>query len=482
MSDIAIRRAFVAYLSASLAISALHSFLPAPARMWTYGLVCAAAIVPLWCGLRRQHPSARIVNWLMMSTLAILTIGDGFSILDAMVSPRFALAADITVTVAHVVALAAALSVAAIRGRNDIGGLVDVAVLSIAGGGLLWTTVLQPSLAAAHVGVGHQLSLLINTLVLTGVLGTVGRLLQTSTERILALWMIFAALVLALVGNVAMQLTTGSLTTGRPAAAEALFLVTYTLLGATGLHPSQVKFADVAPPCSERLSAGRLAFLGLALAAGPVVGAGRQLVGLPVDGLLLALGTVFTVPLVMVRIGFLTSQRLKAEHELVHQATHDALTGLVNRAEFLTRLEAAMARQAARHSSEILVLFCDLDGFKDVNDQHGHTVGDELLIAVASRLKATVAAQDTLARYGGDEFLILCETTNPVAAQASLGRRIRATIGDPFELAGLKIHIGVSIGAVVADDHPNADTLISHADAAMYAVKQRRRGHLAASA
>ncbi|GGK22423.1 hypothetical protein GCM10010124_13650 [Pilimelia terevasa] len=472
---------FLIYLTVSLTATGVHALLGPQARAVTYVLIAGGALVPLVRGLRGGYMTARPANWLLVLAMAVLGVGNVCASLAVLWRPGMAVGAEIAISLGHLLALASALSTAAIRGRNDLGGLIDVAVVSMAGGGLLWTAVIQPRLV--DTGAGSQIGLLVNILVLTGVLGTLARLAQTAAEPIVSIRLILAALVLALVGNVAMAMTVGSLTVGRPVWAEVAFLTTYTLLGAIGVHPSTLQFAETPPARNEPLSPRRLAFLGVAMAVGPVVGAGRELLGFAVDGPLLALGTLSTVPLVMLRIGYLSAKRNQAERELTHQATHDPLTGLVNRAEVLRRLDDALARRAAGGGNDVLVMFADLDGFKAVNDRLGHAVGDDLLAAVARRLRGLVAARDTLARYGGDEFLLLVETSNPVAAQASIGRRIRAALAAPFDLAEARdVRVGISLGAVVADRGDLADALVSRADSQMYAAKQRRRGGLAASA
>ncbi|MCW2640203.1 MAG: hypothetical protein JWP76_2509 [Dactylosporangium sp.] len=127
----------------------------------------------------------------------------------------------------------------------------------------------------------------------------------------------------------------------------------------------------------DNLTTRRLAFLGAALASIPIIGGGRELFGQHVDGLLLAVGGVLLavggaviVPLVMARVGRLSAQRARAERALLYQATHDALTGLSNRREFVARLTEELSRDHQRIRP--LVLFCDLDGFKAVNDRLGH--------------------------------------------------------------------------------------------------------------
>jgi diguanylate cyclase (GGDEF)-like protein len=205
-----------------------------------------------------------------------------------------------------------------------------------------------------------------------------------------------------------------------------------------------------------------------------VLGGGREMFGLPADGLLIALGSLAVGPLVMVRIGHLAGQRERAEGALRHQATHDALTGLPNRTELLTRLGAALDREHGAGRVTVALLFCDLNGFKAVNDRLGHAAGDRLLMEVAARLGAGLRSADSLARYGGDEFLVLCESTEPEQAVTRLHRHIEAALSRPFHLDGEEVRVGISVGAVMSDGVTGADELIRRADTAMYGAKQRR--------
>lgn len=469
------RRLFGGYLGLSLAGVVVHAFLPDGASGVSYFLIALAAVPAMAYGATRCVPQGRRTSWLLVAALAVLGCGN-LSIALANVGLAFpGVVTNTFFTLGNTGLLVAALSFVRLRGRNDVGGLLDAAVVSVAGGGLLWTAALQPRLDDLGIPLAAQPSLLFNVLVLTGVLGALVRLELTAQEPLLALRLVISALLLNLIGTIAQIVQYGTIGVDASLAVQAGYLVAYALVGAAGLHPSLRLLATPGPAPAERLVLSRLVFLGAALAVPPVAGAGRELFGLPVDGLLLAVNTLIAVPLVMIRVGYLASQRIRAENRLVHQATHDALTGLANRAEFLTRLDATLARRAADGRQNVLLLFCDLDGFKAVNDRLGHAVGDELLISVARRLARTVAGDDTLARYGGDEFLILCETTNPVGARTSVSRRIVGALADPFDLAGERIAIGISIGAAVADADDSADTLISRADAAMYAAKERRR-------
>ncbi len=169
------------------------------------------------------------------------------------------------------------------------------------------------------------------------------------------------------------------------------------------------------------------------------------------------------------------SDRKAFEHRLAHQATHDPLTGLPNRSLLLERLGVAIAR-ARRNGRRIAVLFLDLDHFKVVNDSLGHGLGDRLLVAIASRLQAALRPTDTIARFGGDEFVVLCEDLTNLGDATAIADRVNEAISGPFVVDDAEVFVGVSIGIAYPDD-PDVDpeTLIRDADAAMYQAKERGR-------
>jgi diguanylate cyclase (GGDEF)-like protein/PAS domain S-box-containing protein len=170
------------------------------------------------------------------------------------------------------------------------------------------------------------------------------------------------------------------------------------------------------------------------------------------------------------------SERKEAELELSHAALHDTLTGLPNRALFLDRLGLAL-RRTERRSGSVAVLFCDLDRFKIVNDSLGHDAGDRLLVDVASRIGAALRPADTVARFGGDEFTILCEDIAGEIEAATIAQRIVDVFREPFLLEDGEVFLATSLGIAIArgtDDR--AGDLIRDADAAMYRAKERGKG------
>ncbi|UHC18119.1 EAL domain-containing protein [Methylobacterium currus] len=161
--------------------------------------------------------------------------------------------------------------------------------------------------------------------------------------------------------------------------------------------------------------------------------------------------------------------RREAERQIAHMARHDALTDLPNRTLFRDRLDALLRQGAGA------ILWLDLDRFKVVNDTLGHAAGDTLLCEVARRMRAALGPRDTVARLGGDEFAVLLEDGDPLAASQAAARLIEA-MQEPFTVAGRSMHVGVSIGVVLAPCHgADADTLMARADRALYSAKAAGR-------
>jgi diguanylate cyclase (GGDEF)-like protein/PAS domain S-box-containing protein len=171
------------------------------------------------------------------------------------------------------------------------------------------------------------------------------------------------------------------------------------------------------------------------------------------------------------------TERKTLEAALVHRSLHDPLTGLPNRLLFQDRLWHALER-GRRENTPTCVLIADLDGFKAINDELGHPMGDLVLVTFAERLRSVLRASDTAARLGGDEFSIVCENTEPADAD-ELAERLRSSVTEPLPLSGRTVTIGLSIGiGSVGGGLEPVDVyerVVREADDAMYADKAHRR-------
>ena len=239
--------------------------------------------------------------------------------------------------------------------------------------------------------------------------------------------------------------------------------------------PSQVVLATRTLPLpgrtvDEAVQMGADRWLVVVAANGSLIGtmAARE------PWLFLFRGLVVTV-LVTALVEVLQRRRRYASAlELAHQAVHDALTGLPNRVQVGDRLAQALAR-STETGSEVAVLFIDLDRFKLVNDGRGHAAGDDLLVAVAKRLRRVVRSGDIVARFGGDEFVVVCEDRTAAFEASRVAGRIIDALQEPVVVDGQEIFLSASIGIAMADGTGTPESLLRDADAAMYRAKAKGR-------
>jgi diguanylate cyclase (GGDEF)-like protein len=270
------------------------------------------------------------------------------------------------------------------------------------------------------------------------------------------------------------------------------------LWGAAILHPSARRISERAGDGTERLTSARLVLLATSsllpitiLFSGWVGGSGLQLVPE------ITVTTMVMFVLVVARMAGLNGQirgqvrrlsdqeaRLREaleERELLaerlrHQASHDALTGLANRALFMEKLESSLATADSR-ARGIAVFFLDLDNLKEVNDSLGHACGDELLLALSGRLKGVLRHGDIAARLGGDEFAMIVHDVKSAVEAERVAARVVAALRSPISSQGATLQALASVGvARGTSESQRAEDLIRNADAAMYLAKRRGKG------
>jgi diguanylate cyclase (GGDEF)-like protein len=303
----------------------------------------------------------------------------------------------------------------------------------------------------------------------------------TTVARRPAFLLLMAGLGLVLVGDLQYAVAGASGDLTGSAWMDLPFLLAYTAIGAGVLHPSVAALGRAAPVPVQAWSWPRLMVivpaLAIPFALTPLV-ADRS----PATRLVLALGGATAVALLVVRAVSAVRDYATAQLRYEHQATHDQLTGLPNRWLLSTQLSRLLARGQPASEGQIWVFFLDLDGFKLVNDSWGHDAGDQMIVDVAGRLRQAVPQAATLARVGGDEFVLVHICTRSAAAE--LAETIMERLAEPLPVSGSEAVISASIGVSSApannpaggtDPPVTAESLMRDADTAMYQAKSEGR-------
>lgn len=370
--------------------------------------------------------------------------------------------------------LAGSILLVSPRGRRHPGAVIDSALVAVTATSVLWAVLLRPHLDAESTDLPTVVGTVVVLLLFGAMTGALTRSWLVQDTRHAGLGYVVVAAAAGFTGNALKALTANDDPMGAPWWVAILWAVAYGGLAATSLHPSGASVA--LPPADERLDRSRLLGLGVALLTVPAIVGTQAALGASVDGILVAANAAVVVPLVLARVAILARLYHSAQERLAHLAEHDELTGLANRRAVTAHLRRLLARVSAGRSPGAVVAFVDLDDFKAVNDGLGHPTGDRLLRAVADRLRSRVREFDVIARFGGDEFLIVCE-----GEADHLENRVRealdGALAEPFDLDGTVLTCRASLGTFVVHPGttPDLDEVLSTADAAMYREKGRVR-------
>ena len=422
---------WLAYLAAGGLGLVLHASLETGSlpQSFLYDGIGASAIVVALVAVWTLRPD-RPAPWLLMAFgQALFVAGDlTWNYFEIVGEDPFPSVADVLYLAGYpFIALGLFLLIRRRLAGGDRGGVIDAAILTTAVAILSWTFLIQPQLAVADIdalSLGISLAYPVADLLLIGV--AMG-LLTTPGARTVSFRLLGISLLLLLVADqvYAVQNLDGSYVSGGPI--DSLYILSYLLFGASALHPSMRRLTDPHPVVVTWLGLTRLACLAAAMVTGPLL----VTLGPAGDGSLtvVAGGTAVLSLLVLVRLAGLVgllerdvSARRVLEARLTYQAYHDPLTGLANRRRFVDDTTVALA--ARREPGSLAVLFLDLDDFKTVNDELGHAAGDQLLAAVADRIRGGVRDTDLAARLGGDEFGILLRDVPDVAYAADAAARL----------------------------------------------------------
>ncbi|GGQ48446.1 hypothetical protein GCM10010166_15840 [Couchioplanes caeruleus subsp. azureus] len=466
-------RAWIAWSAAALLPIAGYYTVPATdagAVLQTvlYCLVSGSTAVALAVGIRRHRPRPGSIWWLFVAGQVMYTSGDVTYYIASQHDASYPVAANVLYLAQYFFVAAALVQLTRRRSpQRNTAALVDTTILAVGAAVLWWVFLIHPTVTAPDIDTVDRVAATAYPVMDLCVLTVAIRLMLSGGVRQPAYHLLLAFLALNLFADTAYGLLTltGSFADG--GWTDALWLLGYVALGAAGLHPSMRHLADPAEPRSGA-TPYRVVLLGFATAMAPAVLVVQNLRGAARSDLVVVGASAVLFLLVLVRMaGLIAAQR--------RLAITDALTGLYTR-RFLSEQLRVESERAARSGGPLALLLLDVDHFKRINDTYGHPAGDQVLVEVARRLRATCRAGDVVARFGGEEFAVLTTATDPQHLTA-VAERIRTQINAvPVLVDGhTPVAVTVSIGGTTAEPPQTPDELVNAADTALYAAKRGGR-------
>jgi diguanylate cyclase (GGDEF)-like protein len=443
-----------------------------PGNEWvgvTEDAVSTSALALLWVGLWRRRDWAGRPWVFVAAGLTCWVVGDlvwdGYA-LAGFVRPDVSLADAFYLAGYPLLALGLYGMARARAGLYLREGLLDGSIFGVAAAIAAWQLLVVPTVAGTH----SALTAAVWSAYPLGdvlLIAAAAWLVFTPGRRRIPTMLLLGALCVTFVADVLYSYLP-LVSSYNVTQLDWLYPLTYLMIAGAALHPDSTELTTAGPETSH-LHPARLVILGASLCAVPAVAITTDTAALTTRIVLLGLSLLLSLA-VIVRFALAVRARESAQRALRYQATHDELTGVVNRVLLMDRIGHALER--SRHREPLAVMYLDLDRFKPINDTLGHEVGDQLLTEIARRIASTLRPSDTLGRFGGDEFVVVCEATTPELA-IGVANRIVEAVSAPLELAALTIQVTSSIGVATSEESAAVDDLIRNADEAMYAAKRR---------
>jgi diguanylate cyclase (GGDEF)-like protein len=446
------------------------------------GLSAAVATV---LGIWRNRPAVRW-PWILIATAVIVFLigGAAREVLGTLgvLSNKRSLVPDLITIPGYLILGAGILGIVRARrlGRDvEIDALLDATVAALAAMTVAWIYLVTPALFHEHAPLDVRFVLSCYPPLSIFLVAITASFAFSAARRAAAQYFLLFGMICILIGDTIYMLVDTRLVSMPRHLIDMPYALAYVACIATLLHPSMRELTEPVPSDARAPRRGRLAVVAVALCVPALVTIFQ--VNADIEDRI-ALGVIVVALTMAAAIRVLRALRAHARSEarLAHQVAHDALTGLPNRSYAIEEADRAL-RLARRDRKLVALLFLDVDRFKLVNDSHGHSVGDDLLLGVAQRLREMTRPGDLVARIGGDEFVVLMTGVQSQEAAVEIAERMRVSFTAPFDVRGMEIGPSVSIGVSVTDgtDGAGAEALIRDADIAMYQAKDAGRDSVA---
>ena len=442
-----------------------------------YGLALLAIVVSTVISATRHQLDRRILSGFFVIIAAII-IGQLLS--AASLGAVEHLVAEVAFFVVQITLVLGLLLVAQRRiGREPLGILADASILSLGAWLVVWIVVLRPlfdtvsnePFVAGVRGLTFSLSAVVLFLLVTLLLG--------DSDNSTVVWLASSAILSSLIGDVLWALHEAEVITTPLAVRNAPYVMALFAACATLLHPGIRNLTAQGSYHAARPMAGRLVVVISGLVVPIAVFALTDAQDTR-DRIVRTVSVLFLSGVVLLRVVIAVRANAQLQSKLIESAQTDALTGLANRSLMLEHVDTAL-RTAWRDNRQPTVLFIDVDRFKNINDSLGHAAGDDVLIAVATRLRLILPTHCVVGRIAGDEFVVLDPQTNGPNESMVLADRVLESFHEPLALRQGDVFVSASIG--VSTYRPSvtnsADDLLRHADTAMYRAKESGRNCVA---
>jgi diguanylate cyclase (GGDEF)-like protein len=453
-----------------------------PEAIFTFGVFAVLAVAGTVYGLHRYKPQPRWPWVAVLGAFALYLVGGvmrvGLGTLGDL-SPDRSIVPDLVILPGYAIAAAAmaGLARAGRRGRDgDLDALLDAVVAGLAVLALAWVFLITPALAQDETPLSVRLLLASYPAASVFLFAmAVHMAFSVSRKPPIALRVLLLATLGMLIGDVVYMLVDTTMVTLPTHVIDVPYAAAFVAFTVAVVHPSAGRIGESFGPDGFAPRRSRLVLVAAALSVPAVVLLTPLALSSGTERLVLAGIVLVLTGLAALRMFRALHQHARSQQRLAHQATHDALTELPNRV-FLHDHIVDLLCSPRVEAGTIAVLLLDLDRFKLVNDTMGHTVGDELLVAVADRLRANARSTDVIGRIGGDEFVIVASGLRDEQQALEFAERTRLVLHVPFVVRGAEIPVAASIGVSTHDpveSRSEAESLLRDADTAMYQAKAR---------